>query len=203
MRLGLVVELVGKILLFIHNEISSSGEEVGTSGIVEEEGRDIGYPGFFIACSAREFDVSRIVSVDSGLEGSVGVDSWNEIIVCYGILQSGGNLVLGLGGVGSVDIVRLGERICGDLAYADDSGDSVSDNSDRRKDIPVDGSGSGDTFGDWVRTGFNLVDIESTLYITQSHDSVGVTGITGETGETRESNRSEDDEDGDDHDELD
>lgn len=70
-----VVYLVGKILLFIHDEISSSGEKIGASGVVEEERWDIGNVGL---CSTGEFDVSGIVSIDSGLEGSIGINSLDK-----------------------------------------------------------------------------------------------------------------------------
>ena len=65
---GFVVYLVGKIRLFIYDEVGSYGEKIRTSGIVENERWDIGYPGF---CSTGVFNVSGVVTVDSGLEGRV------------------------------------------------------------------------------------------------------------------------------------
>lgn len=44
--LGFIIQLVGKILLFVHDEIGSCGEEIGTSCVIEYEGRDVGYPSF-------------------------------------------------------------------------------------------------------------------------------------------------------------
>ena len=179
--LGFVVEFVGKIRLFVYDEKGSGSEEIGGTGIIEEEGRDISYPGFFAICSAAELDISGVVPVDSGLEGRVccvgGGDEWRRV-VCYGILESGGYLVLGLGGVRSVDIAGFGERICWGFVYADITGNSVSDGSYGREDVSVNRSGSGDSFGNRVRSGFYLVQIESALYIAESGNSVGITGIS-------------------------
>ena len=98
---GIVVYLVGKIRLFIDDEKGGSSEKIGGSGVVEEKRRNVGYPCFVVGCSAMEFDVSGIVSVDSGLERRGCVDGLDECseneerrIVGYGVFEDSGYLVL-------------------------------------------------------------------------------------------------------------
>lgn len=68
--------LVGKILLSVHDEIGSGGEKVdGFPGVAPDETRDIGDVYF---CSALEFDVSGIGTVDSGLVGGLGCKSGGD-----------------------------------------------------------------------------------------------------------------------------
>lgn len=132
------IEPVRKIRLSIHHEVGSYGRKAHGSGVIPDETRSIDYPYFR---SARELEIPRIVSVDSGLIGSIGVDGGDESsikppssplsggdknsshdkgrlggVVYLRTLQYRCRLVVFLVSGYSIEIIPARKRVCGDFA---------------------------------------------------------------------------------------
>ena len=129
------------------------------------------------------------------------------IVVRYGILQRRCCLIVFPISGYPIDITCTREGICWNFAHLDDASITLSDNSEVGVNRSIDASGENYSgtifFRHRIRTGFELKNRESGIYVFESGNPIAIPSGSLESRERSKSDGSEDDEDGDDDDEFD